>query len=334
MGLSSLTDRVTPIEAGAEVVGAAFLGRLPAFALADGTVLVAEIGAERRIKAHEDGAVLVVACDSRKFYTGGDDGIIAATDASGATEVFAREKGWIDALACRADGALAWSSGKNVRARDPKGGIKAFAAPSTVRGLAFFPKGYRLAVAHYNGASLWFPNTAAVPDALAWNGSHLDVTVSPDARYVVTSMQENALHGWRLSDRKDMRMTGYPAKTRSFSWSHDGLWLATSGADGCIVWPFSGKDGPMGQPPRECGVRPDVVTTAVAFHPQALVVAIGYDDGWILLVRLTDGAEILVRRTEADEPRDAISALAFDASGARLVFGARSGRAGILDIPA
>ena len=37
----------------------------------------------------------------------------------------------------------------------------------------------------------------------------------------------------------------------------------------------------------------------VAFHPKALVVAIGYEDGWILLCRLTDGAEILVRRTEA-----------------------------------
>jgi WD domain, G-beta repeat len=334
MSLTSLTDRVTPIEAGAEVVAAGFLGRLPVFALADGAVLLAEIGAERRIGAHEDGAVLVAACDGKKIFTGGDDGAVVATDASGASEILAREKGWIDALACREDGALAWSSGKTVRVRSPRGEIKPFAAPSSVRGLAFFPKGYRLAVAHYNGVSLWFPNTAAEPDALAWKGSHLDVAVSPDARFVVTSMQENALHGWRLADRKDMRMTGYPAKTRSFSWSHDGLWLATSGADGCVVWPFSGKEGPMGQPPRECGVRPNVLTTAVAFHPKALVVAIGYDDGWILLVRLTDGAEILVRRTDAEEPRDAISALAFDASGARLAFGAKSGRAGILDIPA
>ena len=199
MGLSSLTDRVTPIEAGAEVVGAAFLGRLPVFALADGTVLLAEIGEERRIKAHQDGAVLFAACDGRRFYTGGDDGAVAATGADGASETLAREKGWIDALTCRADGALAWSSGKNVCARNSRGEIKTFAAPSTVRGLAFFPKGYRLAVAHYNGASLWFPNTAAGAEALAWKGSHLDVTVSPDARYVVTSMQENALHGWRLS---------------------------------------------------------------------------------------------------------------------------------------
>jgi WD40 repeat protein len=332
MSPSSLTEYVTPIEAGEEIVGAGFLGRTPAFALAEGTVLLADIGEERRFKAHEDGAILIAACDGAKLYTGGDDGLVAATDVSGKTESIAREKGWIDALAWRADGALAWSSGKNVRARDAKGEIKGWAAPSTVRGLGFFPKGYRLVIAHYNGASLWFPNTAAAPESLSWKGSHLDAVVSPDARFVVTSMQENSLHGWRLADRKDMRMSGYPAKTRSLAWSHDGDWLATSGADGCIVWPFSGKDGPMGQPPRECGVRPNVLVTKVAFHPKALIVAIGYDDGWILLVRLSDGAEILVRRTENE--RDAVTALAFDATGGRLAFGTKAGKAGVLDFPA
>ncbi|MGO9941615.1 MAG: WD40 repeat domain-containing protein [Rhodoblastus sp.] len=331
MSQSSLTECVTPIEAKAGVVAADFLGRTPALPLADGSILLVEIGAERRIAAHDDAAILVAASDGRRFLTGGDDGRVVSTDASGKVENIAKEKGWIDALACRDDGAIAWSSGKLVRARDAKGEVKNWQAPSSVRGLGFFPKGYRLAIAHYNGASLWFPNTAAGPEALQWKGSHLDAAVSPDGRFVVTSMQENMLHGWRLADKKNMRMSGYPAKPRSLSWSHDGGWLATSGADGCIVWPFSGKDGPMGQPPRECGVRPDVVVTSVAFHPKALVVAIGYDDGWILLVRLSDGAEILVRRTEGE--RDAIAALAFDATGARMVFGTRGGQAGVLDFP-
>jgi WD40 repeat protein len=331
MSQSSLTQCVTPIEAKAGVVAAHFLGRTPAFALADGSVLLADIGAERRVLAHDDAAILVAAGNGKKLYTGGDDGRVVAIDAAGKTEILAQEKGWIDALACRDDGALAWSRGKSVRARDGKGEVKHWQAPSSVRGLAFFPKGYRLAIAHYNGASLWFPNTAASPDVLEWKGSHLDSAVSPDGRFVITSMQENMLHGWRMADKKDMRMSGYPAKSRSLSWSQDGDWLATSGADACIVWPFSGKDGPMGQPPRECGVRPDVLVTSVAFHPKALIVAIGYDDGWILLVRLSDGAEILVRRTEGE--RDAISALAFDATGAKMIFGTLGGQAGLLDFP-
>jgi WD40 repeat protein len=217
-----------------------------------------------------------------------------------------------------------------VSARDSKGQLKTYAAPSTVRGLAFAPKGYRLALSHYNGATLWFPNTAAAPDVFEWKGSHLDVTVSSDGRFLVTSMQENALHGWGIADKRNMRMSGYPSKTRSWSWSHDGYWLATSGADACIVWPFKDKDGPMNKEPRECGVRPAKVTQA-AFHPKALVVAIGYDDGWILLCRLTDAAEILVRKgTEGD---GAVTALAWDADGRRLLFGTEEGKAGVLDMP-
>jgi WD40 repeat protein len=332
MSLTSLTGLVSPIVAGAGVIGAGFLGRTPALALADGAVVLAEIGAEQRVAAHDESAILVAAFNGRRLLTGGDDGRVVATDASGKVETIAKEKGWIDALACRDDGAMAWSSGKSVRARDAKGELKTWSAPSSVRGLAFFPKGYRLAVAHYNGASLWFPNTAAAPDFLEWKGSHLDAEVSPDGRFVVTSMQENMLHGWRIADKKNMRMTGYPAKSRSLDWSHDGGWLATSGADGCIVWPFSGKDGPMGQPPRECGVRSNVIVTRVAFHPKAPIVVIGYDDGWILLVRLADGAEILIRSAE-EGARDAITALSFDASGGRLVFGTAAGQAGVLDFP-
>jgi WD40 repeat protein len=201
-----------------------------------------------------------------------------------------------------------------------------------VRGIAFLPKGYRLAIAHYNGASLWFPNTAAGLDLYEWKGSHLDMTVSPDGRFMVTSMQENGLHGWRLTDKQNMRMTGYPAKSRSLSWSGDGDWLATSGADACIVWPFKDKTGPMNKAPHECGVRQAQVTQ-VAFHPKALVIAVGYDDGWVLLCRLTDAAELLVHRPgEIDE--GAITALNWDADGRHLLFGSAEGFAGLLTMPA
>ena len=58
----------------------------------------------------------------------------------------------------------------------------------------------RLAVAHYGGVSLWFPNAQAAPEMLAWKGSHLDALFSPDGKFLVTSMQESTLHGWRLVD--------------------------------------------------------------------------------------------------------------------------------------
>jgi WD40 repeat protein len=176
------------------------------------------------------------------------------------------------------------------------------------------------------------PNTQSPPDRLDWKGSHLDITWSPDARFVITSMQENALHGWRLPEKQHMRMSGYPAKSRSLSWSHDGNWLATSGADACIVWPFGSKEGPMGKAPRECGVRPARVS-AVACHPGALVIAIGYEDGCILICRLTDASELLVRAPDRARPRDSVTALAWDSKGKRMVFGTAEGEGGLLTLP-
>ena len=329
----SLASFVANLPAVGFVTAAAFLGRAPVLALGDGDVLLGEAGAQRRIAAHPSGAILQAACDGAQLITGGGDGRVVRTGPDGEMREIAHEEGrWIDALALRADGCIAWAAGKTVRARDARGEVKSAQTQSTVRGLAFAAKGYRLAYTQYNGIALWFPNAAAPPQELAWKGVHLDVTLSPDGRFAVSSMQENALHGWRLEDRKDMRMSGYPAKTRSLSWSPDGRWLATSGAEGCIVWPFQAKDGPMGQKPRECCVRPARVSR-VAFHPKNLVIALGYEDGWVMLCRLTDAAELLVRARRDADSMAPVTALAWSADGTRLIFGTAEGEAGVLDLP-
>ncbi|MDQ0390790.1 WD40 repeat domain-containing protein [Labrys monachus] len=328
----SLSEQVTPVAAGSHVVACSWLGRTPVFASSDGTAVLAGIGEEKRGTLFEDAGLLTAASSRTMLVAGSDDGRIAAIGADGGIAALGEIRGkWIDAVAVApTGGAVAWSAGKSVHARDDKGVVRSWTAPSSVRGLAFFPKGYRLAISHYNGVSLWFPNASAAPEFYEWKGSHIDVTVSPDARFIVTSMQENTLHGWTVADKKHMRMSGYPSKTRSFSWSHDGNWLATSGADAAIIWPFQAKDGPMGKAPRECGIRHAKVSR-VAFHPKALVLAIGYEDGCILLCRLTDASEILVRRSVEGS---GITAIAWDATGAQLAFGAEDGAAGILTLPA
>ena len=105
------------------------------------------------------------------------------------------------------------------------------------------------------------------------------------------------------------------------SWSFGGAWLATSGADAAIVWPFGSKEGPIGKAPRECGIRHARVTR-VAFHPHVNVLAIGYEDGCVLLVRFDDGAELLVRRPDEDS---AVTALAWDKAAAGSPSAARTG---------
>src|SRR5205807_1056811 len=84
-------------------------------------------------------------------------------------------------------GAVAWSAGKTAFVRSGRSEDKTFDMPSTVGGLAFAPKGLRVALAHYNGVTLWFPNMAAHPEFLEWAGSHLGVVFSPDNKFLVTT---------------------------------------------------------------------------------------------------------------------------------------------------
>src|SRR5262245_15656071 len=326
--VASVVERARAVDAGGQVIGACFVGGSAIFVLSEeALVLVPPDGEPRRIQVHS-GGILATACDDERVLTAGDAGKAVATNATAASGTLATDpkRRWIDRIAAGPDGAIAWSTGKTAFVQTAKREERTLEFASSVGGLTFAPRGFRLAVAHYNGATLWFPNAQnAAPERLEWKGSHLETTFSPDGKFLVTSMQEPALHGWRIADRKDMRMSGYPARVRSMAWTADGKWLATSGADQVILWPFQGKDGPMGKQPRMIAPHQHKVAV-VACHPGQEVVAVGYEDGMILLVRIEDGAEILARK-----PGDApVTALAWDQT--QVAFGTEDGAAGIIDL--
>jgi hypothetical protein len=72
----------------------------------------------------------------------------------------------------------------------------------------------------------------------------------------------------------------------------------------------------------------EVQAEVVACHPKQEVVAVGYADGLVLLVRIEDGAEVLARKG-AGAP---ITALAWNATGTALAVGAEDGDAGVIDL--
>jgi WD40 repeat protein len=325
----SVTDRVRPLTLGMPVIAVHFLGEQAAFVGAEENVaLVSAAGEISNLSVH-GGGILCVASDGARLVMGGDDGKLVALDKKAEVAVLATDpkRRWIDNVALHPDGALAWSVGKVAYVRSGKGEDKFFEVPSTVGGLAFAPKGMRLAIAHYGGVTLWFPNMAANAEFLEWAGSHLGVVFSPDNKFLVTAMHEPALHGWRLADHKHMRMTGYPGRVRSMSWSTGGKALATSGAESVIMWPFASKDGPMNKQP---AMRAPLQAraTVVACHPKQDIFAAGYDDGTILMVRMEDGAEILVRRNGTPP----VAALAWNAKGTLLAFADETGDGGLLTL--
>lgn len=308
-----------------------WIGDEALFALSDGQVCAAPREGElRRIQAH-DGVILSTALhpDGKRLVTGGDDGKVNAVSPSGEVQTLANLRRWVDHLATSAvTNVIVAGVGKEAVVLQADRETHRFAYPSSVGGLALDAKGRRLAASHYGGATLRYVLTAddkGVP--LNWQGSHLAITISPDAAYVITAMQENALHGWRLPEKTDLRMDGYPAKTRSFSWDKRSRWLATAGANAAIVWPFVGKLGPQGKPPLQPGERAALVT-AVAFHPSEELLAIGYADGAAICVRFSDSMGM-----ELDEPGEgAVTALAWNADGSRIAIGDEAGRGAIVDV--
>lgn len=319
---------VAPLDLDGHCIAATFLDDVPFFALADGAVHWLDHG-HRHAPLH-DGLLCAVPDPSGAFLlTGGEDGRVVRLAADGQLETLAQLPGkWIQRVATGPQGAIAYAAGRAARVRLPDGTEREFREQRTVEDVAFAPKGLRLAAARYNGVSLHWAGTNAPPVDLEWKGAHTGVTFSPDGKYVVSTMQENALHGWRLDDGKHMRMQGYPAKVKSVSWSAKGKWLASSGAPAAIVWPFSGKDGPMGKAPLELGTRGDSMVTCVACHPSDGVVAIGFADGTILAARFSDQKEVPLRRAG----QGAVSSMAWDQKGLRLAFGTETGDCGLVDL--
>jgi WD40 repeat protein len=302
------------------------------FALGDGTVRFED---GTRVEAH-DGAVLsaVLHPSGAGIVTGGDDGRLVHTRQSGAAELASLPGKWIDAVAASAaSGLIAFAAGRDLHVRDTADAAfsRTFVHEKSVADLAFEPKGRRIAAATYGGVWLWYARIEGQkPAKLSWAGSHVGIAWSPDGKFLISAMQENQLHGWRVADEKNMRMGGYPAKPKSLAFLNKGSLMATSGANGVVVWPFAGATGPMGKQAAEVGYDEAAMVVRVAGAPGLNWVAAGLDDGRVWACDLS-GQKITPIRAEKGE---AVSALAITADARRVAWGCEDGSAGVAEVGA
>lgn len=216
-------------------------------------------------------------------------------------EFFNAGQGWIEQLAVGGEDAIAVAAGRSVKLLDAAGEERLDLGPqrSTPTGLAFDADRRRLAVAHYDGVSVWKLADGRKDLDLRWHGSHTLMAWSPDGRHIATATQDKELHAWRMPRGDSLKMSGYPSKIRSLSWTPDGEYLACAGADTITCWRFA-DGGPTGTAPLEFGYVFDSLVTQVAAHPRRPFVAGGYDNGSILVGGLATCDAMIARAGNAE----------------------------------
>ncbi len=286
------------------------------------TFLVVEAGAGRAVAGFGDGAIKALSLtlegalvssvakldatpltaatdiDGAGVLVGTDNGELLRIDGKDVSVLATASRDWIEHIAVHDNAGLrAFVARRTLVVLDAEGDerIREDDHPSTISGISFSPDGKWIAASHYGGVTVWdISGGTSEPVRLTWHGSHTAVAWSPCGTFIVTAMQDREVHCWRWGDKKGMRMSGYPSKIRSLSWTADGRYVAASGADTVTSWDCSGK-GPSGKPPLEFGYVYDGTVMQVAAHPADKVIAGGYSDGTVMIGNIEQETAMIAR---------------------------------------
>lgn len=145
---------VAPFDLEGHCLYARFIGDIPFFAMADGTIHRLEDG-HQTSNVHDGMVSVCLSFDGKSLLSGGEDGRVCQTAANGTvSELASVPRKWIMSVASGPSGSVAFASGRTVWSRSADGKIQEFVQPRSVEGIAFAPKGQRLAIARYNGAKI------------------------------------------------------------------------------------------------------------------------------------------------------------------------------------
>lgn len=293
---------------GAPINGVRWLGGKCAAAGGDGCLHLALGGGEKAVNVKVSDAPLLGLIETPEgFVTSDESGNVHLITVEGEVRLLAATKSmFLEHLAWWAKGRkVLAATGKTVTMISMDGTMTPLPhkVPSTIGGMAVSPIGPRVAVGHYGGATvLALDNVKNPPRELPWKGSHLGLTYSPDGKWLISGMQEQAIHLWRMNDGMDLQMRGYPGKITQFSWASDGVTLGTNGGGGVPLWDFATTKGPAGTQARvlaDSGTQ-EVLVSALAMHPKGPFCMVGYTDGLVLLVNTDQDRAVLLH-----EPKQA-----------------------------
>jgi WD40 repeat protein len=345
---------------GAPITSMAFdaAGQAVAFALADGALAIAPVTdvepPQDRCRIALDGgrttisprrkpvppltkvaigdAPLHLAPIGASSFVAGDRSRLLGVSASGVTEPAATHVSPIDVVASVRAGGVLTASGGSVIFYDSNGDVGWLQerAGGNATALAVSQDGRRFAMSADGCLLIRAFGPRPEPAASFELGAISTLSWSPDGNWLAASVARTGIVLVRPADARIIRIPGYPASVASLSWSADSSILVTSGAYRIIAWDISTLDEAREQPISHATGRARFVTVeAVDMHPERRLVAAGYGDGMVVVARIGDPDELVVKPPGGGS----VHALQWSSDGQHLAFGTNDGEAVIVTFP-
>lgn len=282
-----------------------------------------------------DGAPLIAASAQSGFLAGASDGRVVRATATGEIDDTDIRLDAIVALDhARGQGVTAVSDGADVFLAMASGGIIRSLVrhgSGNVAALGFSPSGRQLAVCRGNEISIWtLVGEPALIRTIGFPQAPAAARWSADSEWIACPLASGGFGVARLVDGKAGTVGEFPALVRAVSWSERADALIASGAFRIAAWsmklpPLEGETGGAlvtGRP----GL---VVVETVAGHPTRPLAAAGFANGQIVVARIGERDELLVKPSGG-----AVTALAWSADGRHLAAGTTDGGASLITFPA
>ena len=170
------------------------------------------------------------------------------------------EEDWFEHIAISSDGRFILASkGKTLYSLEQKDEkyeliAKDNSFTSTISDVIFNVDSFL--ISNYGGVREYPISNLEEYTLFEWKTSLLNISWSPDKKYIAAGTQENAIHFWPypLEEEKDFQMGGYQTKVDTILWSADSTQFLVNGVEDVHIWDFS--DGPpFGKSPKilTCG---------------------------------------------------------------------------------